>query len=65
MLRLIAAGVYGMGALQNAAYGNVLTLCRTYDSRLHINQEIDTGIVITAPTPGSTAILMTGTEQSK
>lgn len=54
------------GALQNAVYGNnVLTLTRTYDKRLRITEEIDTGLGITLPTNGSATVSIVGVEQSK
>lgn len=58
-------GYAAPGELQNVSYGNALTLCRTYDSRLHITGETDSGIVIGPSTPGSAAILITGAEQSQ
>ena len=53
------------GGLQSATFGNGLGLARTYDSRLRITSETDTGSIITNATTGSTMITITGTGQSQ
>lgn len=54
------------GALQNAVYGNnVLTLNRTYDYRLRITGETDTGQGVASSTNGSAAVSIVGVEQGK
>ncbi len=59
-------GYAPQGALQNAAYGNnALTLNRTYDQRLRILSESDTGQPVTSPTASSATVPITGSEQSK
>jgi len=52
------------GGLMNATYGNGLTLSRTYDNRLRITGEIDTGSIVPAATAGSATVTITGAEQS-
>jgi YD repeat-containing protein len=51
------------GALMNATFGTGLTLFRTYDSRLRITGEIDTGNTVQPPTPGAATISITGSDQ--
>jgi hypothetical protein len=59
----ISAPYAAFGGLVNAAYGNgLLTLSRTYDNRLRINGETDTGSL--AATPGTATVTITGAEQS-
>jgi hypothetical protein len=53
------------GALQNALYGTGVALSRTYDNRLRITSETDKGQTVTAATPGSATITITGAEQSQ
>lgn len=52
------------GGLAYATYGNGLTLSRTYDNRLRISGETDTGGLVVSPTAGSATIAITGSEQS-
>ena len=59
-------GYAPQGALQTATYGsNALTLNRTYDQRLRITSESDTGQPVTSPTASSATVPITGSEQSK
>jgi YD repeat-containing protein len=52
------------GGLTGASYGNGLTLkSRTYDNRLRVTGEIDTGNGPTVAVPGSATVPITGTEQ--
>jgi YD repeat-containing protein len=51
------------GGLMNATFGTGLTLFRTYDSRLRITGEIDTGNTVQPPTPGAATISITGSDQ--
>jgi len=51
------------GGLMNATFGTGLNLVRTYDSRLRITGEIDTGNTVQPPTPGTATISITGTAQ--
>jgi len=51
------------GGLMNATFGTGLTLFRTYDSRLRITGEIDTGNTVQPPTPGTATISITGATQ--
>lgn len=61
-----APGYAPQGALQNATYGNsALTLNRTYDQRLRILSESDSGQPVTSPTSSSATVPITGSEQSK
>jgi YD repeat-containing protein len=53
------------GGLTGATYGNGLVLSRTYDNRLRITGEADTGSLVTSPTSGSAAVTITGAEQSR
>ena len=54
------------GGLTNAAFGNAgIALNRTYDNRLRITGESDTASTGSTATPGSTAVTITGAEQSK
>jgi hypothetical protein len=53
------------GGLMSAQFGNGLTLSRNYDMRFHPTCEIDQGGVVSSPTSDSTAITITGTEQSQ
>jgi YD repeat-containing protein len=54
------------GDLAGALYGTGLTLNRTYDVRLRIKNETDTGSIVQSPgASGSAVILITGSEQSK
>ena len=53
------------GALTNAIYGSSVGLSRTYDNRLRITGETDTGTIITGATPGSATVTITGSEQSQ
>lgn len=52
------------GAVSAMTYGNGLTLNRTYDNRLRITGETDTGGVRANATPGTATIEITGTEQN-
>jgi YD repeat-containing protein len=52
------------GALSGATYGSGLVLSRSYDSRLRIAGEMDTGNSVTNPTPGTAKITITGTDQT-
>jgi YD repeat-containing protein len=52
------------GGLSAATYGTGLTLSRTYDSRLRITGETDTGNSVANPTPGTAKITITGTDQT-
>jgi len=56
---------WAFGGLMNAAYGNGLTLNRTYDNRLRTTCETDTGSTVTNATSGSAAVTITGAEQTK
>jgi YD repeat-containing protein len=56
---------YPPGELMNATLGSGLTLSRTYDNRLRITGETDTGGSITAATSGAAAVAITGSEQFK
>jgi YD repeat-containing protein len=51
------------GGLQNATFGNGLTLNRAYDTRLRTTCEIDTGSIVASPTNGSASVTITGSEQ--
>jgi YD repeat-containing protein len=51
------------GGLQNATFGNSLTLNRTYDLRLRTICETDTGSIVASPTNGSATVTITGSEQ--
>ena len=53
------------GALANATFGNVLTLSRTYDTRLRITGEALTGNTVLSATPGTATVTIQGSEQSK
>jgi YD repeat-containing protein len=53
------------GGLLNATFGNGLTLSRTYDNRLRITGETDTGSAVGSPTSGSATVTITGQEQSQ
>jgi conjugative relaxase-like TrwC/TraI family protein len=53
------------GGLQNAAFGSGLTLSRTYNNRLWITGETDTGSVVSSPTSASATVAITGAEQSQ
>lgn len=63
-----AQSFWPQGAWQNAVYGTVggngVTLSRTYDNRLRLTGETDTGQVVQNPVPGSTMVTITGQEQS-
>lgn len=52
------------GGLTNAAYGNGLTLSRTYDDRLRVTGEADTGGAILNATSGAATVTILGAEQS-
>jgi YD repeat-containing protein len=52
------------GQLTGATLGLGLKLSRTYDARFRINGETDSGATITAPTPASASVAITGSEQS-
>jgi YD repeat-containing protein len=52
------------GGLTGALFGGGLQLQRSYDSRLRISSETDTGNGVATPTPGSATIPVTGTEQT-
>jgi YD repeat-containing protein len=59
-------GFAPQGALAHAIYGNsVLTLNRTYDTRMRITGEADMGQAITSATPSSATVTITGSERSK
>jgi len=53
------------GGLTGATFGSGLTLSRTYDNRLRITGETDTGTGATSATPGSATVNITGAEQSR
>ncbi len=53
------------GALANAVFGNALTLSRTYDTRLRIIGETESGSKVVSATPGTAAVTISGNEQSK
>ena len=53
------------GGLSSATYGTGLTLSRTYDSRLRITGEVDTGNSVANPTPGTATITITGTDHTQ
>ena len=55
---------YPGGQLQRATYGNGLTINRTYDNRLRITGETDSGQVVPQATAGSATVTITGAEQS-
>lgn len=53
------------GGLVSANYGNGTTLSRSYDNRLRVSGEIDSGLVVTSSTPGVATVQIIGAEQSK
>jgi YD repeat-containing protein len=53
------------GGLSAATYGTGLTISRTYDSRLRITGETDTGSSATNPTPGTAKITITGIDKTQ
>jgi YD repeat-containing protein len=53
------------GSLSTATYGTGLTLSRTYDNRLRITGETDTGSSSVNPTPGTAKITITGTDKTE
>jgi YD repeat-containing protein len=53
------------GGLTGAIFGNGLMLNRTYDKRLRITGETDSGGIVVIPTPGSATVTITGSEQSR
>jgi len=53
------------GGLTNAMLGNGLSLTRTYDNRLRITAETDTGRATPVATIGSATVSVTGAEQSQ
>jgi YD repeat-containing protein len=53
------------GALSSATYGTSIGLNRTYDNRLRITGESDTGTTVTGAAPGSATVTITGSEQSQ
>lgn len=58
-------GYSPQGALANATYGTGLTLNRTYDTRLRITGETDTGSTAQSAAPGSATVTITGQEQTQ
>jgi hypothetical protein len=61
-----AASYYAFGGLGTAFFGNnALTLNRTYDNRLRITTELDTGSTVGTAISGSATVTFTGAEQSK
>jgi YD repeat-containing protein len=52
------------GGLMNATFGTSLLLSRTYDNRLRVSCETDTGKGLSYPTPSSATITILGTDQS-
>jgi YD repeat-containing protein len=61
----VACPYTAFGALQNAIYGGgVLTLGRTYDTRMRFSSETDVGSNAAA-TSGTATVTITGSEQSK
>jgi YD repeat-containing protein len=52
------------GELMSATFGNGITLSRTYNSRLWVTGESDTGDLILNATPGTATLTITGAEQS-
>lgn len=53
------------GGLSTATYGTGLSLVRSYDSRLRVTDETDTGNASTNPTPGTAKITITGTDRTQ
>jgi YD repeat-containing protein len=54
------------GGLTNATFGNnAVSLNRTYDNRLRITGETDTGSTLGTATSGSATVTITGSEQSQ
>jgi YD repeat-containing protein len=53
------------GGLTGALFGAGLQLTRTYDSRLRISGETDTGNLVATPTPASTTLTIVGAEQTQ
>lgn len=51
--------------LTGVAYGTGLTRTRSYDNRLRVTGESDTGDIVQTPTPGATTVQITGSEQSQ
>jgi len=65
-LTLFSAPSYtAAGGLSGATYGTGLNLTRTYDSRMRITGETDTGNSVTNPTPGTAKITITGTDHTQ
>lgn len=63
---LFSAPTYGpSGGLTAATYGAGMSLSRTYDNRFRITSESDTASSVSAPTAGSTTVIITGAEQTK
>ena len=64
-----ATGPYAaFGGLMNAtfgsaSYGSGIALNRTYDNRLRMGCEIDTGEAVSTPTSGTATVTITGAEQ--
>jgi YD repeat-containing protein len=52
------------GGLTAATYGAGLTLSRSYDNRLRVIGEIDTGSGASVPTPGSATVTISGAERT-
>lgn len=53
------------GGLANATYGNGLVVSRSYDKRLRITGETDTGTVVGSATAGTATVAITGAEQTQ
>ena len=53
------------GSLANATYGNGLTVSRSFDKRLRITGETDTGATVNSATSGTATVAITGAEQSQ
>ena len=53
------------GSLSTAIYGTGLSVTRTYDSRLRVAGETDTGNAVSNPTPGTAMITITGTNKTQ
>jgi YD repeat-containing protein len=53
------------GGLTGATYGTGLTLSRTYDHRVRITGETDTGSTVQTAAPGSATVTITGSEQTQ
>ena len=57
-------GYSAAGGLMNATFGTGLQLSRSYDNRLRISSETDTGNATPSQTPGAATITISGTDQT-